>query len=386
MLGRTNLLFTEDKTDLTFSLEYILTPSSNNIIKVENINGLFFVFASDEKVYYGSDAESLKVLKNGSNYMTAKHIIYADGVYYISTIEKTVGKAIIYKTQDLSTFEEVTLKNGSSSYSYPVHGLFLSSGGQIVALITEEKTSMSTSENYLKFVLIVDSLNNYNANTAQFIEISSWGYIAERTATYTKMRKDRILTTFNKPTIINLDGGVAVVQSYESCFYAANYFFAVDVANTGKYNNLYYSLNGQQYTKINFADVLPKIEVIEIFEYDGNIAMYYKDGANTSLPPKVAISTTPNGLVQAVEDGIPLKMDFTMQKYAVLYKDEYVYIGCATGVIVKAKIENYNPLRPDIAVLKTLAAKQALKEANEYTERLFAALETRIEALEEAAN
>ena len=121
MLGKTNLLFVaeDDPTDLSFNPQYILTSSGSNILKIEYINNLFFVFTSDEKVLYGSDIRSLKTLKNGSEAVPAKHIIYADDVYYMTNIESTTGKAVILKSPDLLSFEEITIKTGNSSYQYP---------------------------------------------------------------------------------------------------------------------------------------------------------------------------------------------------------------------------------------------------------------------------
>lgn len=76
MLGKTNLLFVaeDEAAELAFKPEYILTSSSGNILKIEYINNLYFVFTSDNKVLYGSDINSLQTLKkDGMNVRVVNH-------------------------------------------------------------------------------------------------------------------------------------------------------------------------------------------------------------------------------------------------------------------------------------------------------------------------
>ena len=383
MLGKTNLLFVaeDEPTDLSFTPQYILTPASGSIIKLEMINNLIFAFTSDEKVYYGSDINNLQLMKKSDAFMPAKHIIYADGVYYMTNIESTKGKAIIYKTSDFSTYEELTLKTGNSSYTYPVHGLFLKSTGEIVVLI-EEKISDNSTEKYL---LIVETLTGYDEQNADFISIGKGQYIYQKNACYTTMKKDRIFTEFYKGTssgtygkIITLDGTVSTCDKYTH--FASDYFFRF--ADNMSRKTLYYSLNGIDYIYLNFTNAVENFDAIELFEYDGNIALIYNGNGGT----KIALAATPSGLIEAISTAIPVKYDYTPHQNSNLYNDEYVYLGCTGGIIIKAKIDYSDITRPDISLLKTLSARQALTAANEYTERLFAELETRVEALEKAAN
>lgn len=384
MLGRTNLLFVSgnESTDLSFTPQYILTPASSDIIKLEIINGLFFAFGSDGKVYYGSDVGSLRMLKKDSDFMPAKHIIYADGAYYMTTISGEKGKAVIYKTQDLTSFEEVKLKTGSNTYSYPVHGLFISSSNQIVALI-EEKTS-NYSDILNRYLLVADTLADYDESNADFINLPNERCIYGTTAIYTTIKKDRIFTrvyggTSNSTSerMITLDGSEKVCSIYS--WYAADYFFEV------QNNKLYYSVNGINYSALDFTNVLNYMPQ-DVFEYDGYIAHTYSCKEDSKTVTKLIVAATPKGLVDAVSDAITIEFEYNLQDNSYVYKEDYVYLGSTGGIIIKAKIESAEAIRPDISLLKTLSARQALAEANEYAERLFAALETRIEALEEAAN
>ena len=387
MLGKTNLLFVaeDEPTDLSFTPQYILTSTSYPIIKIELINNLFFVFTGDEKVLYGSDMNSLQTLKNGSEAFAAKHIIYADGVYYMTRIESTNGKAIIYKTPDLVSYEQIILKTGNNSYPLLVHGLFLNSAGEIVALI-EEKTS--SSNNTDKYLLIADTLTGYDEENADFIEIGSESYtyyIRGTSAKDTTMKKDRIFTEFYAGSgtsvtgrIITLDGTISSSTKYTH--FASDYFFRFGENLSRKTVN--YSLNGIDYIYLDFTKVVENFNAIELFEYDGNIALIYNGTGGT----KLALAATPKGLIEATSTAIPVNFDYSTQQNSNLYNDDYVYLGCTGGIITKAKIDYSDVTRPDISLLKTLSARQALTAANEYTERLFAELETRVEALEKAEN
>ena len=382
MLGKSNLLYVEGEgsTELVFNPEYILTSSSSYIHKIEYINRLFFVFTADAKVLYGSDIENLQTLKNEDEAVPAKHIIFADDVYYMTKIENTTGKAVILKTADLSSFEEITLKTGDSSYSYPVHGLFLNSSGQIVALI--EQYVSDTGSTNKRYLLITDSLNDYDENNSNIIELSNGAIIYGRTATYTTMKKDRIFTTLRGSTstsmigvIITLDGTVTTyVEKYTS--FAADYFFRIN--NSYNVYTLYYSINGVDYIAIDFSSVegfLPGT----IFEYDGNIALIYSCTENEATVKKMTIASTPKGLVEATNDAIPVTIDYAIYPDSDIYQNDYVYIGCSGGIIIKAKLEySDSSLTPEVVVIKTLAAKEALSQANAYTDETAA--ELRIEA------
>ena len=381
MLGRTNLLYVpeNESMDLHFNQEYILTSTSHDIVKIENINNVFFAFSADESVLYGSDIEKLKYLKNGLELLKAKHIIFADDVYYLTTIENTQGKAVIYKTQDFVTFEEVVLKTGDSSYYYPVHGLFLNSTGEIVAFI--EQTKGGGDSTTTKYLLVTDSLLMYDEHNANFIEVGGQ-VIKYKSATSTKLKKDRIFTYNGSSSwLLTFDGTFSPVDRYS--FFAAGYFLKIQNTNNKFY--LYYSINGVNYSLVDFQNVVD-YSILYTFEYDGYIAHIYSCTEDGKTVKKLVVADTPKGLADAVSDAITVDIEFSLLEDSHVYKDDYVYLGSTGGIITKAKIESSGAIRPDISLLKTLSAKQALKEANEYTERLFAELEERVAALEEAAN
>ena len=132
-------------------------------------------------------------MKDGVNFK-AKHIIFKEGFYYITAIENTKGKAVIYKSADLISYEEITIKTGTSTNVYPVHGIFLKSTGEIVIIFNETTTDTSKYSG-VKYLLILNSLIDYNEEDARFIEITGNNMrIMSYYANSTRMKKDRIYT------------------------------------------------------------------------------------------------------------------------------------------------------------------------------------------------
>ena len=385
MLGRTNLLFVagDNTSELAFTPDYILTSASGNILKIEYINDLFFVFTEDEKVLYGSDMNNLQTLKNGNEAFAAKHIIHADGVYYMTKIERTTGKAIIYKSSDLISYEVITLKTGTSSYSYPVHGLFLDSKGEIVAFIEEYKDTYSSHNRYL---LIVDTLAGYQEESASFIEVTPAPYNKNTTAIGTRLKKDRIFTYIHASSsyddggrMISLDGTMSSVDMYS--FFALDYFFKVQSHSPSR---LYYSLNGTDYISLEFSNDVTDFNAINVFEYGGTIALIYKCTENgVTGVSKLTTAATPKELIKATASAIPVTIDYGMIANSNVYVDDYVYLGSTGGIVIKGKIDNAETERPDVVVVKGMAAKEALKQANDYTDEKYKTITKEVELHEE---
>lgn len=384
MLGRTNLLFVagDNTSELAFTPDYILTSASGNILKIEYINDLFFVFTEDEKVLYGSDMNNLQTLKNGNEAFAAKHIIYADGVYYLTKIERTTSKAIIYKSSDLISYEVITLKTGTSSYSYPVHGLFLDSKGEIVVLIEEYKDTYSSHNRYL---LIVDTLEGFQEESASFIEVTPTPYNKNTTAIGTRLKKDRIFTYINASSsyddggrMISLDGTMSSVDMYS--FFALDYFFKLQSHSPSR---LYYSLNGTDYISLEFSNDVTDFNAINVFEYGGTIALIYRCTENEETVTKMTTAATPKELIKATASAIPVTIDYGMIANSNVYVDEYAYLGSTGGIVIKGKIDNAETERPDVVVVKGMAAKEALKQANDYTDEKYKTITKEVELHEE---
>lgn len=386
MLGKTNLLFVaeDEPTDLSFNPQYILTSSSGNILKIEYINNLFFVFANDNKVLYGSDINNLQTLKKDGSPFPATYIIYKNNAYYMITKEESNEKVVVYKTTNLTSFEEILIRSVSSEVNsdltvYNAGALLLTSDNKIAMLYSKVRENVPR----IRFIL-TDSFDGFNHESNNFIEFNEYmGYDFYKTY----MLKDRIFSYYssNSLYLITLDGTLKNVTQFTN--YAAGYFFYVSTYATSSMSYdtklaVYYSLNGVDYqaVKLDVSAYNINVKDVSFFEYDGNIAMLYPENGTQ----KIAISPTPKGLVDAVKTAIPVSVDYSIQTKISLYKDDYVYLGSTGGIIIKAKLDYTDTTRPDITVLKTLSAKQALVESKRYTDEKIAALEARVKALEEA--
>lgn len=382
MLGKTNLLFVaeDEQLDLSFNPQYILTSSSSDILKIEYINNLFFAYTGDDKVLYGSDINNLQTLKKDGSPFPATYIIYKNNAYYMIVKEQSTEKVVVYKTTNLSTFEEITIRNASSetigAVTLTAGALLLTSDNRIAMLYTI-KTSNYTHTR----LVIVDTLEGFSHGADNFIELNTY---IETGCDKTYMLKDRIVNMYSVDNtyIITLDGTVKSALPFTT--YAAGYFFYTasyrDIGTMSSNSKLavYYSLNGVDYQAVHLDISTYSNNVLtetKFFEYDGNIVMYY--------PDKIAITSTPKGLVEATKNAIPVEMDYKIKTVVSLYKDDYVYLGGTGGIIIKAKLDYTDTTRPDITLLKILSAKQALAEAKRYTDEKIAALEARVKTLEE---
>ena len=389
MLGKTNLLFVaeDEPTDLSFNPQYILTSSSGNILKIEYINNLFFVFANDNKVLYGSDINNLQTLKKDGSPFPATYIIYKNNAYYMITKEESTEKVVVYKTSNLTSFEEIVIRrenseerySSGSTITYCAGALLLTSDNRIAMLYSKTE---GDGQPRIRFILC-DTFDSFNHESNNFIEFNEYmGYDFYRTY----MLKDRIFSYYssNSLYLITLDGTLKNVTQFTN--YAAGYFFYVSTYNTSNMSYdtklaVYYSLNGVDYqaVKLDVSAYNINVKDVSFFEYDGNIVMLYPENGTQ----KIAISPTPKGLVDAVKTAIPVSVDYSIQTKISLYKDDYVYLGSTGGIIIKGKLDYTDTTRPDITVLKTLSAKQALVESKRYTDEKIAALEARLLVLEE---
>lgn len=298
---------------------------------------------------------------------------------------------MVYKTSNLTSFEEIVIRRESSeernksgsTITYCTGALLLTSDNRIAMLYSKTE---GDGQPCIRFILC-DTFDSFDHVGNNFVEFNE-SLVCSCNSTY--MLKDRIFSYYSSNSIylITLDGSLQKVTPFS--YYAAGYFFYVSTYNTSNmsYNiklAVYYSLNGVDYQAVQLdvgAYNASTTKGVSIFEYDGNIAMLYPD-ENDGMKQKIAISPTPKGLVDAVKTAIPVSVDYSIQTKISLYKDDYVYLGSTGGIIIKAKLDYTDTTRPDITVLKTLSAKQALVESKRYTDEKIAALEARLLELEE---
>lgn len=373
MLGKTNLLFVaeDEAAELAFKPEYILTSSSGSILKIEYINNLFFAFTGN-RVLYGSDINNLQILKKDGNPFPATYVIYKNNAYYMVIQEENTQKAVVYKTTNLTTFEEITIRTAESetkttayTLSFRTAAILLTSGNRIAILYSKEEGGY----NYESRFLLIDSLDNFNHEENTFI---SYSKKIGTNCNDTKIQKDRIFST---GLLITLDGYMRTVDGYQ--YFALDYFFKKTHYVS---DSLYYSLNGVDYIHIPFDK---QINILNTFEHDGSIAMIYTYEEGDRAVQHFTTAATPKDLANAINSSIPVSIDYTMQQDASLYKDGYSYLGCSGGIIIKGQIDNAEVIRPDVVVVKGMAAKEALRQANDYTDEKYKNTTKEVKEIEE---
>ncbi|MBO5208080.1 MAG: hypothetical protein J6B68_01910 [Lachnospiraceae bacterium] len=374
MLGRTNAVYAEstETASLSFESESILTPSSSDIWKIEYINNVYFVFLDNFSVLFGTDISSLKILqKEGSN-LLATHVVYKDETYAFISTSVTLSSSgtqyfNVYISTDLIDFDVITISNNILKGT-DLFGIFLSSTKKIIVMTQ-------------RCLGIFDSFNEMKEGTASIVEFT---YISINSTKDSKNQKrktrilnDRIFTGYDgdsSPYVITLDGNKETIVDQPAIIHGKFYFCNSTYPST---TIIYYSLNGVDYLKIAEVDIFFKS--IELVEYeDGAIGILAKTNDTYGFALVEANSEISNALSNLVDGkGIIGTIN------CFCNVGMYTYLGCTGGVIMKTWVDySGKGNTPNVTVLKTLSAKQALNESKSYTNEQIAALEERVAALE----
>lgn len=378
MLGRTNVMFVpmDEAAPIQLMQEVILTASTSDIWKIEFVNGVCFAFLDDGKVLYGEDVSSLAILKNGDDPLLATHVAYADGKYYFA---RSLGPAAVLASVDLAVFHEIKIKD-----KYHVIGLYKSTAGKIALLVYTLNTTNQSIKDMV--MLVADTLEGYQEEGQHFIKVNLSSYSKENIDFFrkSKLLKDRVVVTeydtqeLNNANavVISLDGTKAEAGA-ECTGFSHGYFYS-NIRASNSSGRLYYSINGVDYRFLKDTEDRGTAKVMEFS--DGITGIFFtKDGVYS-----FAAGETPDKLAAEMDSGaVPVSV-----MGHILTGTEYeghTYIGCTGGVILKTYIDySGSGNTPEVTALKTLSAKQALKQAREYTDEKYRMLEDRIAALETA--
>lgn len=377
MLGKTNTMFVaaDESASIQMVTEHILTPSASDIIKIEFLNDRYIAFLSDDKVLMGTDINSLSIVVKEGSPLLASHVIHMDSKYYFSSVARdsdavTSTNASVYVTQNFIDFQTIQIYEKANFI-----GLY-KTGLEKAVIIISKKLSGDTSENF--YMSVLNSLEGYEESAAVFFRIqvkSIDGYYAkisriikEKIFVYTAATKSSLAIQ----VIISLDGTVKEAEA-QMMGYANGYFFSL----TSQYQ-LYYSVNGVDYGYLgNLPDAITNFFIAE-YE-DGAIGLFFKQ----SEVQKFTIAETPAKLMEALSKAVDATIIGELR--SCINKGMYTYIGCTGGTIIKTNIDYSGSGNiPDVTVIKTLSAKQALEKANQYTDVKMKELADRIAALETA--
>lgn len=389
MMGRTNTVYAEtsDTSELSLHVESILTPSNDAIWKIEYLNNIFFVFLDNGRVMYGEDIKELEYLKKDGDYLTLSHVIYTNGTYAFIAQGSSISTITIYKTQDLLSFTTCVFQNTNTSNSVCPMGIFLSGKGKIVILFMYiEDRIVKGHKFYLGVFNSIDDIPEDGTGCEKFDQIEcpfreTVSLLDERR---TIMYKDRLFLpkfhlgsssySYNCSYIISLDGNIEEETNHVDAYFIGDMmYFNIN-------GDIYYSLNGISYSRItNYIECGIK-RIRAMFAYDENQIGIFCFDIDDNTVFALADSHT------HIDDALRTAVDVNEILGAIncsCMVGGYTYLGSSGGMIYKT-IADYsgNNNAPNISVIKTLSAKQALSESKNYTEKKYAELEARIAALE----
>ena len=367
MVGKTNLTFISkgDASSVQLIQKSYITDSNGIIWKMEIINGKIFAF-SDKNVMMGTSMENLEFLKKGQEYLRADHIIYKNGRYYL--VEADV-ECEIYTTEDFVEYGKVELGEGFSGKKNV--GIFLDSSGMAIFVSYKEKSDGTTDWNIYRCDMIEDLLNTVmvtgNFGNAWYKE------------NHTYMLDNKIFW-YRGNTLyqVSLSGGIREnihTKDFEIFSYAAGYFFYNIGSNPTK---MYRSRDA-----MSNETLCPDVKSVIINNFTCAIPMNGKIGIlyNSSTEGGRVINVADDILSVGRSTNVELQCSDKVSARSVMEYDGKTYVGTNSGIIYEFSLDYEGIIqRPDVAIIKTLAAKQALEQSLQYTDDCIAKLKNYIDS------
>ncbi len=372
MLGKTNILFVSknDASEAQIVQEKILTASSGKIVKIEFLNDLVFAY-TDAGVLYGTDVKTMDYIRKDGENLTATHFIYHGGKYYCCNANQSMQeKGIIYATEDFSAYEEIVIEENilldtRNEAKFIVSGIFKDSRGRIVVMVRRMQENAVTIQLVLHIFDTFEGLSEAEIVTCDKPNISE----DQSLTCYNVLLKDRIFTSYGY--VCSLAG-----KSYvgpETLLYAHDYFFRLNTDTTNKDNPLasvYRSFDGINWAKELNVDIEAYPQCY-IFPVSGKICLTYLDTQKRCFANLAGgVGKVGNSANETFELDIPERIYTAAEDY-----EGNAYLGCSGGIINKISLDTDGTTKlPEVQLIKTLAAKQALVQAKQYTDEKVAEL------------
>lgn len=376
MLGRTNAVYKEisETAELSLGIEEIITPTSASIVKIEHLNDKFFAFTDDWTILYGEDMEHLQFLKKDGENLVASSAVYKDGTYGFLTDD---SPTILYTSSNLSDYEEKEIK--TEEYNTENGYIGMSSDSKIVILAGYVK-----GNNDYYCIGIFESFDEISWD--KFI-IKNYGSSGKFTPCLAIWKDRFILVSGNA---ISLDGSLNAL-SFSNIRYkqiTKNMIMKYEKDRFDGTVQLYISTNGINVRMIGKYDIEMDGYLADIMLVDyemGMLGVYLKCGISDSVPTsykwKFCLVNSVDQIGQAIEKLIEISA--LNEPNCFCQHGIYTYMGAIGGSIYKTWIdESGSSTSPEVGLVKTLSAKQALQEAKKYCDNQYADLAERIAVLE----
>ncbi len=349
MVGKTNLTFISkgDASSVQLIQKSYVTDSNSAIWKMEIINGKIFAFV-EKNVMMGTSMDNLEFLKKGQECLRADHIIYKNGRYYF--VEADI-ECEIHTTEDFVEYGKVEL--GEEFAGKRNVGIFLDSNDRVIFVCC-------SSENW--WIYRCDAAEDLGNADVVAVDINDFHYNKE----HTYMRNNKIIWSRNN-NVYQVSSSGSKRQKIENGFYIYSYaggyfFYCKTLDGTSKmYRSRTLCLNVSLGIAKNGPCVIP---------INGKICILYS-------------SSTGEGDILHVADDIlsigssgneNLKCFDNISVNSVLEHDGKTYVGTGNGIIYEFALDY------DVAIIKTMAAKQALMESLQYTDDCIAKLKDYVDS------
>lgn len=364
MVGKTNLTFISkgEGTSAQLIQKSYVTDATETIYKMEIINDRIFAFVNPNNVMTGNNMGELCFVEKDNQYLQATHIIYKNGKYYIVCADQ---ECLIYVTCDFVTYEQIEV--GEIIEVEKSVGIFLDSRGRVV-LCTKNQTTSSDNKNsdtiLIRICNMVEDVKDAEAvyTKLNYGDLTSKAYMCDNKI-FMSYRVVDLGALVLRTRILSLNG--TYVQSdyqLEPYNYAGGYFFVIKNVNGNNYN-VYYLRDGINATLLREMDYYKTGCIVPI---NGRYCLLGLDGYANIADDILSIGASEN---------IKMKIVDTIRISSVLEYDGKTYIGTGNGIIYEMELDYEGTMqRPDVTIIKTMAAKQALAESLKYTDTCIATL------------
>lgn len=366
MLGKTNIIYVakDQGSEMQFVTETFITQSSSDIEKIKYLNGLFFVFVAGGSVLYGEDINDLNFLRDNEKLISASNVVYFKGKYvFIDTnLAYRAKNASYYVTEDLSVFNLYEIPQSAiSKGSLRILDMAINYTGQLAFLVYVIDDNSSISYTYFR-IWTCDVPTDADSFEIQHGSKQFQGNYVIKKNTF--MRDRFLVYCYFSSTeycyCITMDGTMEEVA-------VGNYPIGIvdNMAYISIDTNTYYSLNFKNYIKVR------SFPLTCCFPIGGRIGLYNE--GTLELASKVTDFASEKSTTLEISG-----IDYEVLCYTVV--DEYTYLGCKGGIVIQCLLDVEGIYQtPEIALVKTLSAKQALSQAMNYTDEKIAELKSYVD-------
>lgn len=395
MLGKTNIIYvTKDQNSkMQFVKEYIQTKATREISDIKYYNGTFFALeritnSGAKNVLYGSDIEKLDYLKYNDTMLEITDVQFWDGKYIFfdrnKEFEYDKNSGIVtleyYAGSNLSQLEKQCLCYHVSEPGMvqcgKIIGAEINSDDKLVFLILVYKGKWQTSQDTtIWYVMNIMS----DLNTVQKEIVTGQNPMCRlKNNNYVRFMRDRFYG-------LNYDNSSCFMLSLDGILSQESGVIPNVILNEIAYyivdRAIYYSTNFKSKVLIRpkpnaYGEDYPRW----IFSIGGRIAFLY-GYSDDAL--KLLLADSFNDIKDKMTSlDVGNFCDYAVSGW--VEAGEYTYFAGESGIIVKCLLDVEGKYQlPEVTLIKTLAAREALDQSKQYTDVKFEELKNYIDSLKE---